>query len=90
MLTIDQTIRQALAELLEAENITLAAPLQHDTVLLSTGLDSLGFASLVIELEMRLGFDPFVLSPDPVYPRTYGEFLALYEKYASHRVEQAQ
>ena len=54
--------------------------LTSDTVLLETGLDSMGFAVLVVELEDALGFDPFSLSPEPFYPQTYGEFVAFYEQ----------
>lgn len=52
--------------------------------LLQSGLDSLGFAILVVRLEETLGYDPFVLSDKPVYPRTFGEFVAEYERFASH------
>ena len=54
--------------------------LSSETVLLDTGLDSLGFAVLVTVLGENLGFDPFTLSPEPYYPQTFGEFVALYEK----------
>ena len=52
------------------------------TVLLESGLDSLGFAILVARLEEELGYDPFVLMDVPVYPRTLGEFIAFYQRYA--------
>jgi len=55
-----------------------------DQVLLESGLDSMGFAILVTRIEEDLGYDPFVLMSDPVYPRTLGEFLSIYEKYADH------
>ena len=61
---------------------TLVAPLQDDTVLLESGLDSLGFAMLVSRLEEELGYDPFVQMADPVYPATLGEFVAIYRKFA--------
>lgn len=50
-----------------------------DLVLLETGLDSLGFAILVVELEEEMGFDPFTLSDEAHYPQTFGEFVAFYE-----------
>lgn len=53
--------------------------LKSDSVLLETGLDSLGFAILVVNLEETLGFDPFVLSEEAYYPRTFGEFVTFYE-----------
>mgnify|MGYP001793678385 CR=1 FL=1 len=55
--------------------------LTPDTVLLESGLDSLGFAIFVSELENELGFDPFTLSTDAYYPQTYAEFVSFYEKY---------
>jgi len=61
------------------QNDGLTAPaLSDDTVLLDTGLDSLGFAILVTRLEDDLGYDPFSLSENAYYPRTFGEFVKFY------------
>jgi acyl carrier protein len=54
--------------------------LRDDSVLLETGLDSLGFAILVTTLEEKLGFDPFTLSSEAYYPRSFGDFVAFYER----------
>ena len=54
--------------------------INDDLVLLESGLDSMGFAVLVVELEEVLGFDPFSISEDAFYPSTYGEFVSFYEK----------
>ncbi len=56
--------------------------LTDETVLLESGLDSLGFAILVAMLEEELGYDPFVLMDVPVYPRTLGEFVDIYQRFA--------
>jgi acyl carrier protein len=56
--------------------------LNDATVLLESGLDSLGFAILVARLEEELGFDPFVMMNEPVYPRTLGEFVEIYQRFA--------
>jgi acyl carrier protein len=56
--------------------------LSDDTILLDSGLDSLGFAILVTKLEEELGYDPFVQMTEPVYPRTLGEFVEIYRRYA--------
>lgn len=56
--------------------------LSDETVLLESGLDSLGFAILVARLEERLGFDPFVMMDAPVYPRTFIEFIEIYERFS--------
>lgn len=55
--------------------------LVDSVVLLESGLDSLGFAILVSRLEEDLGYDPFVLMSEPYYPRTLGDFVAIYERY---------
>ena len=55
--------------------------LDASTVLLDTGLDSLGFAIIVTRLEELLDYDPFSLSDDAFYPQTFGEFAAFYEKF---------
>lgn len=54
-----------------------------DLVLLESGLDSLGFAILVVILEDSLGYDPFVVMENPIYPRTFGDFVKIYEQYSA-------
>jgi aryl carrier-like protein len=78
---IEPVIRQTFAEVLESAGQTMSTPLTHESVLLRTGLDSLGFAILVARLEETLGYDPFVLMTTPVYPQTFGEFLAIYQQF---------
>lgn len=56
--------------------------LVDETVLLESGLDSLGFAILVARLEEELGYDPFVLMDVPVYPRTLSDFIEIYQRFA--------
>jgi len=55
--------------------------LRPESVLLETGLDSLGFALLVVRLEETLGFDPFLISSEPYYPRTFSEFVNFYRMH---------
>lgn len=62
---------------------TLAEPLGDDTVLLQSGLDSLEFAIIVARLEDQLGADPFSATSVPIYPRTLGEFVAIYTAHFS-------
>jgi acyl carrier protein len=59
----------------------LVTPFDNETELLKSGLDSMGFAVLVAQLEEELGYDPFVLMEDPYYPTKYGELLDIYFKY---------
>ncbi len=78
-------IRNVILELYNEALVTtdseLSVPeLKDNTVLLDSGLDSLGFAILVARLEEELGFDPFVEMEDAVYPTTFGDFVSIYEK----------
>lgn len=78
---LEAKIRDTFLEVFRREVSGVEVPeLKASTVLLDTGLDSLGFAVLVVELEDVLGFDPFSLSSDPFYPQTFGEFVDFYEQ----------
>tara|TARA_B100001564_G_C20657865_1_gene680108 strand:- start:735 stop:1028 length:294 start_codon:yes stop_codon:yes gene_type:complete len=55
--------------------------LDDDLVLLDSGLDSLGFAILVALLDEELGYDPFQIMEEPIYPSTFDEFLKIYETH---------
>lgn len=82
MKSLDLIIREEIKAVAEDTGAAVNFEITEDSVLLETGLDSLGFAILVAKLEAVLGYDPFVLMETPFYPRTYGEFLGVYEKYA--------
>ena len=81
MASLEADIRAVFNEVWQQENGTEAPTLEADTVLLDTGLDSLGFAIFVSVLEERLGFDPFTLADDAYYPQTFQEFVDFYNKY---------
>lgn len=78
MMTLDETIGGILRR--EAEQATGTDPGMpaRDTRLADTGLDSIGFATLIVELEASLGVDPFAGSGDIVYPETFGNLVDLY------------
>lgn len=80
-----ESVRQAIINeiilLLDEDNLSIPS-FSDDTVLLETGLDSLGFAVLVTRLESSLGYDPFTIMSEAVYPRTLSEFVEVYTRYA--------
>ncbi|GAB3030475.1 phosphopantetheine-binding protein [Bowmanella dokdonensis] len=78
----EQIIREAMYQVAEISDCQLMEPIREDTVLLQSGLDSLGFAMLVAQLEEDLGIDPFTEMAIPVYPNTFGEFVRIYQQYA--------
>ena len=78
---LKQKVIELMKEVSESSGMQVVPSLNDDTVLLESGLDSLGFAILVTRLEEELGYDPFVLMEEPIYPRTLGEFVAIYERY---------
>ncbi|MEO0830105.1 MAG: acyl carrier protein [Pseudomonadota bacterium] len=79
--SLKSDIARVFADVWKTENGTDSPELAEDTVLLDSGLDSLGFAIFVSQLEDELGYDPFTLSDDAYYPQTFGEFVAFYEKH---------
>ena len=81
MSTLESSIRKVFEQVWQQEKNTGAPALMPDTVLLETGLDSLGFAIFVTSLDEELGFDPFTLSDEAFYPQTFAEFVAFYERY---------
>ncbi len=56
--------------------------LENETILLETGFDSMAFAVLVARLDDELGFDPFTMVEEPVYPQTFAEFVTFYAQCA--------
>lgn len=85
-LDLHRLLTETLTGVMRENNVTPPATFSDDTPLLQTGLDSLGYAVVVARLEMALGYDPFVLMEEPVYPRTFGEFLSVYERFKDRAV----
>jgi acyl carrier protein len=75
---LEDRIKALMRECAAMSGSTLTTDITDDLVLLDSGLDSLGFATLVVRLEEELGFDPFTMRDDIVYPTTFGEFVAIY------------
>lgn len=76
------TIISLMREIAGDSGIELGTNINDETVLLESGLDSLGFAILISRLEEDLGYDPFTMMDDPVYPRTFGELVEIYQRFA--------
>ncbi len=76
---MESTIAQIVIR--EAQNCgsSFSGPLVRSTSLADTGLDSLGFATVMVELEKIAGHDPFSHDDEIQYPETFGELVDLYE-----------
>ena len=83
-MSIQEAVHQAFRDVAAEQDVSIETEIQDELVLLESGLDSLGFAILVAELENRLGYDPFVLMETPVYPKTMSDFVEMYVKFADH------
>ncbi|WP_221074014.1 acyl carrier protein [Agarivorans aestuarii] len=79
-MNLEQRIRECFESAAQLCGCTLIENIDSQTVLLESGLDSLGFALLVAKLEEELGLDPFSEMEMAVYPRTFGEFLSIYQQ----------
>lgn len=80
---VENTIRQTLAQVALIANCQLIDNINNNTVLLQSGLDSLGFAMLVAQLEEDLGIDPFSQMQIAVYPSTFADFVSIYRQALS-------
>ena len=85
MINLEQQIRKAMQQVAEISDCQLVEPIESDTLLLECGLDSLGYAMLVAQLEEDLGFDPFTELEIDIYPSTFTEFLAIYQQCANNQ-----
>jgi acyl carrier protein len=77
----DMSVRSTIIaqfEQVAAEQGRKLVRLTDDLALLDSGLDSLGFALIVLRLEATLGFDPFDVD-DVRFPVTFADFVNLYE-----------
>lgn len=74
-------ILEAMQNVAQMQGKVISSEVTGNSVLLDMGLDSLSYAILVVELESKVGFDPFQLEDVAIYPTTMGEFVALYEKH---------
>lgn len=77
-----EKILSLMQEIAAESNIELNSAIDSETVLLESGLDSLGFAILIARLEEELGYDPFTLMDEPVYPQTFGQLVDIYQRFA--------
>lgn len=78
-MSLRATILNEIQTVAANQNKTLP-PLTDGLALNDLGLDLLCFAILVARLEDITGRDPFGEAQDGQFPRTIGEFVALYEE----------
>ena len=80
-MNIRNEIEKVFKRACEKRNVQFPDVISDESVLLEIGLDSLGFTVLVTDLEMKLGYDPFMLMDEPFFPRTFRELVDIYEKF---------
>lgn len=78
-MSVRSTVLEQFAQVAKEQNKRIDL-LSDEVVLLDSGLDSLCFAIIVARLEDDLGVDPFSAADELQFPRTIGEFVALYER----------
>jgi hypothetical protein len=78
-MSLKKTILNEIRVVAASQKMDLA-PLSDELSLSDSGLDSLCFAILVARLEDITGSDPLGDSERSCFPRTIGEFIALYEQ----------
>ena len=73
-----EIIKQFNTIFLEQNESTELPVLEDSSILLESGIDSMGFAILVTELEDTLGYDPFTEADEPFYPTYFKELVDFY------------
>ena len=76
-----EKILTMLKEIASENDVEINTNIASETVLLESGLDSLGFAILIARLEEELGYDPFTIMEEPVYPQTFGQLVEIYQRF---------
>jgi len=83
MASIREVVLESVTEVAKRQGAEVdGGMLENDSSLKDVGLDSLGFAILVSELESQMGYDPFVILDKPFLPKTVGELIELYERFS--------
>jgi len=85
---IKSSILEQVNSCLELKDLSKIKELPLKDNVFDCGLDSMDFAIIVTELEDVLGYDPFVLEEDPIYPETFNDFIQVYFKHSSHFVQE--
>ncbi len=80
-MSYEKRIIEIIRDQAEIDGNELVGELNRDSILLETGLDSLGFATVVVMLEQEFNFDPFTATDEVVYPTTLGEFIDMYDHF---------
>lgn len=78
---VRKVIEATFHDVLTQSGLSLNGSLRDDTILLESGLDSLGFAILVARLDEDLGYDPFSIAEEAYYPITFRDFVGFYETH---------
>jgi acyl carrier protein len=85
--SVQKTLDGRLEELVREQAKLAGAPaigaISDESMLVDVGLDSLGFATIIVEMERAFGVDPFGLQDEITYPETFGELKALYHRHSA-------
>lgn len=84
---IEKIILIEINSCLEMKDLSLLKKIPLKKNVFECDLDSMDFAIIVSELEEKLGYDPFILEGDPIYPETFKDFIDIYLKYSNHFVQ---
>lgn len=84
---IEKIILNEINSCLEMKDLSLLEKIPLKMNVFECGLDSMDFAIIVSELEEKLGYDPFTLLDDPVYPETFKDFIGIYLKFSNNFVQ---
>ena len=80
-MTIRNTIIKVMNEVFSKENDgQVMKNIDDEDILLDLGIDSLAYATVILQLEEDLNFVPFTLAKEAYYPQKFGELVRFYEE----------
>lgn len=75
---LDQTLLKIIRQQIELAGAKAPREIPDAARLVDIGLDSLGFATVMVEMKRSFLVDPFDRTDDILYPETLGELKSLY------------
>lgn len=75
---LDRTLLEIVRQQIELAGAKAPSAIPDTARLVDVGLDSLGFATVMVEMKRSFLVDPFDRSDDIFYPETMGELKSLY------------
>jgi acyl carrier protein len=79
---LDIRLEELVSEQAKLAGATVSGKMGDEAKLVDLGLDSLGFVTIIVEMQRTFGVDPFGRTDEITYPETFGQLKALYRAHS--------